>query len=419
MFEHITYAESKLANGLTVLTAQNSSIPVVDAQVWTRTGYRYEKHHELGYAHLLEHMLFGGTKRRPTHRDLSIEVECRGGYFNASTSSESVVYVMQMMSRDTEQMCDILSDMILESTLPPARLETERKVVLQELKQKQEDHWDYFYRMARKRLLPGHPASQGILDTEQTTLDATTEALRVYLAEHYRPDQSALVLSGDVSHEQAIALAEKYFGAWKNPQHAFDPCLVPMVRPVEQYYFEKRDIEQTFIELAYYTEPSIRENLHLSAAWSLLSGYLTDGSASALVEEVRENLGLVYGIGSSVSRTQDTDTYTISTSTQKPKEALEAILRVVARVGDECTQEVFDRVQGQAIGGFVRYIVKPGSQADTLGEDFISYNRIIAPQEWVDNLASVTRQEVLALAEKFLHLDNSVVVAMGPDDIGR
>lgn len=419
MFEHITYAESKLANGLTVLTAQNSSIPVVDAQVWTRTGYRYEKPHELGYAHLLEHMLFGGTKRRPTHRDLSIEVERRGGYFNASTMPDSVVYEMQMMSQDTEQMCDILSDIILESTLSPSRLEIERNVVLQELKQKQENHGDYFYRMARKRLLPGHPASHGILDTEQTTLDATSEMLRAYLAEHYRPDQSALVLSGDVGHEQAIALAEKYFGAWKKPQHAFDPCLAPMVRPMENYYFEQRDIKQTFIGLAYYTEPSVTEDLHMSAVWRMLSGHFTGGSASALVEEVRENLGLVYGIGSSVSRTQDIGMYTISTSTQKPKEALEAILRVVARAGDECTPEVFDRVQGQAIGSFVRSIVKPGNQADTLGEDFISYSRIVPPQEWVDHLASVTRQEVLALAEKFLQPDNSVVVAMGPEDIGR
>lgn len=63
MFEHIIYKESKLANGLKVMTAQNDSILVVDTSLWTRTGYRYEKSDEFGYAHLLEHMLFSGTKK--------------------------------------------------------------------------------------------------------------------------------------------------------------------------------------------------------------------------------------------------------------------------------------------------------------------------------------------------------------------
>jgi predicted Zn-dependent peptidase len=257
------------------------------------------------------------------------------------------------------------------------------------------------------------------LDTEQTTLNATSETLRTYLAEHYRPDQSALVLSGDVSHEQSLALAEKYFGGWANPQHAFDPCLAAMVRPSENYYFEKRDIAQTFIGLAYYTEPLPGEDLRRAAVWRMLQGHLTVGSTSALAEEVREKLGLVYGIGSSISLTKDIGMYTISTSTQKPKEAIEAIERVVTRVADEFTPEAFDRVQGQAIGSFVRTIVKPGNQADNLGEDFVAFNRIIQPQEWLDHLTSVTHSEVLSLAQQYLRPDNSVVVLMGPKDVGR
>jgi predicted Zn-dependent peptidase len=417
MFEHITYKESKLASGLTVLTAQNSSIPVVDAQVWTRTGYRYEKAHELGYAHLLEHMLFGGTKRRPTARDLSLEVERRGGYFNATTTQQSVVYEMQMMSQDAQHMCDILSDMILESTLSPDRLNIERKIVLQELKQKQESHRDYLARISQKRVFPGHPLSQNILDTEQTTLDATPESLRTYLKHHYRPDQSALVLSGDISHERAIELAEQYFKNWVNPEHPFDPCLAPMTRALENYYFEKRDIAQTFLVLAYYTTPF--EDLRVSAAWRILQGYLSVGSTSALVEEVREKLGLVYSIGSSSASTDDTGSYTISTSTQKPREAIDAIERVVSRVADEFTPEAFEHVKGQAIGSFVRMIVKPDSQADALGDDFIAFNRIVPPQEWLGHLESVTREEAIALAQTYLRPDNSVLIMVGPEDIGR
>ena len=417
IFEHIIYKESKLKNWLTILTAQNTSIPVVDVEVWTRTGYRYEKPDELGYAHLLEHMLFGGTKRRPTALELSIEVESRGGYCNAGTSQESVVYEMQMMSKDAEQMCDILSDMILESTLSSDRLNIERNVVLQELKQKQEDHSDYSSRIAPKRIISGHPMAQNILDTEQTTKDATSEKLRSYLEQHYRPDQSALVMAGDISHDKAVSLAEKYFSKWVNPSVPFDPGLVPMPRASKNYYFEKRDIKQSFLTLAYYATPV--KDLHESAIWRMVSGYLSIGHASAFTQELREKLGLVYNIGSSKWASNDMGLYMIGTSTQKPRETIDAIDRVVANISSQLTLNVFERVKGQAIGGFVRKIVKPGNQSSVLGEDFISYSRIIPPQEWLDQLQSVTRNEVLDLAQKYLHPQNSVLVVLGPDDIGR
>lgn len=417
MFEHITYKESTLTNGLKVLTAQNTSVPVVDAQVWTRTGYRYEKPEERGYAHLLEHMLFGGTKRRPTIFDLSLEVDQRGGYFNASTNQTSVDYEMQMMSQDAEQMCDILSDMLLESTLTDTRLDNERNVVLQELKQKQESHADYHARLSQKLVLPDHPMSNNILDTEQTTKDATSDRLHAYLADHYRPDQSALIMSGDISHEKAVSLAEKYFARWSNPAHPFEAGLVPMPRAQKNYYYEKRDIKQTFLSIGYYGSPlgELRE----SAAWRMLTGYLSIGFTSALVQEVREKLGLVYNIRSSRFASLDVGVYNITTSTQKPRETVDAIDRVVAHISDGLTPEVFERVKGQAVGSYVRFIVKPDNQSEELGADFITYNRLMLPQEWLGYLQAVTREEVIALAQKYLRPGNSVLVLLGPADIGR
>lgn len=324
---------------------------------------------------------------------------------------------MQMMSQDAEQMCDILSDMIMGSLLSPDRLIIERKVVLQELKQRQESHGDYLHRLAQKRVLPGHPMSHNILDTEQTTEDATSERLRAYLKHHYRPDQSALVMSGDISHSQAVALAEKYFAKWDNPSHQFDAGLMVMPHAKDKYYFEKRDIKQSFISLSYYT--SLLGDLRESAAWRMLSGHLSIGFASALEQEVREKLGLVYNIRSTRLATHDVGVYTIKTSTQKPRETIDAINRVVARIAEELIPEVFERVKGQAIGSFVRYVVKPGSQSTELGEDFIAYDRIIPPQEWLENLQAITLEETLALAKKYLHPDNSVLVLLGPEDIGR
>jgi predicted Zn-dependent peptidase len=417
MFEHISYKESTLANGLKVLTASSNAIPVVDAQVWTRTGYRYEQPSELGYAHLLEHMLFGGTKKRPTKYDLLLEIDRRGGHINAMTSQELVVYESQMLKDDAELMVDILSDMLFGSLLDKERLETEKGVVLQELKQKQEDHAAYFTRWSQKKLLPEHPLSHNILDTEETTHAATPKSLRAYLERHYRPDQSAFVMSGDISHEEALRLGEKYFGHWKNPAEPFDKRLVPMKRPPENYFYEKRDIKQTFLALAYFTPPL--GDLRVSAAWALLSDFLTGGMTSVLVQEVREKRGLVYGIRSSWTASWDTGMFMINAGTQKPKEVRDTVERIVAEIPERLTDAVVENSRSGAIGLYTRRLVKPGVQAGELGSDFITYNRLFTPDEWIGHLRAVTKDDILTLVHEYLKPENSVLVTLGGEDIGR
>ena len=417
MFEHIKYKESTLSNGLKVITAENNSIPIVNVEVWTRTGYRYEKPDELGYAHLLEHMLFKGTKRRLTARDLNLEVDRRGGYFNAFTNSESVHYVLEMMSKDAEDMCDILSDILFNSLLKQETLDNEKKIVLQELKQNQENHERYLSRITQKKIFPGHPLSNNILDTEETTENAISKSLRNYLSNHYRPDQSALVMTGDISHKRAIELANKYFGAWQKPSKEFDLSLKQLIKAQDNYYFEKRDIKQTFLSLNYYTFTS--DNLQKSAVLSLISNYLTRGMASVLFQELRDKRGLVYGVSSYSDTHKDAGIFVICASTQKPKEVISVIEQTIADIPNILTKEAFEIVKEQSIGIFTRYIVKPSNQSGSLGNDFIYYNRSISPEEWIGYLESAKHEDVIAVAKEYLRPDNSVLVALGPEDIGR
>lgn len=409
------YRSTILPNGLTVLTAQNDAIPVVDAEVWTRTGYRYEKPEELGYAHLLEHMLFTGTERRPTQYDLALEIDGRGGYFNASTNQEAVVYEIQMMAEDAPLMCDVLSDMLFHSRLTEEALENEKKVVLQELKIRQDNHGQYLHRFTQKKIFPGHPLSHNILDTEATTIAATPERLRSYLAKHYRPDQSALVLAGAIDHERAVALAEQYFGHWKAPETPFDPALQPVTRAAESYYYEHRDIKQTFFTLNYYAVTN--KDLSALAAFSLLRIYLAGGSISMLNRELREKRGLVYTIGAGLGASPDAGVFSISTSTEKPRETLDVIESIVSDLPNLLTAEAVEQVRRQAIGSFMRYIVKPGNQSSELGGDFIARRRLMEPHEWLTVLTNASREMVIDMAQTYLRSESSVLTVLGPEDL--
>jgi predicted Zn-dependent peptidase len=420
MFEHIKYKESRIKNGLTIITAENNSIPVVDTQIWTRTGFRYEKPNELGYAHLLEHMLFQGTKRRPTPNDLNMEIDRRGGYFNASTGQEFVRYATQMMSQDSEFMCDILSDVLFNSLLNKERLESEKKVVLQELKIEQEDHNGYLMQLTTKKMFLDHPLSKNILGTEETTKNATRESLKTYLTKHYRPDQSALIMTGDISHERAVELAEKYFGGWQNPSTAFDSQLKPLTKTSQSYYFEKRDTEQTFLSFNYYY-PSLEElnGLKNLAALNLISTYLGQGMTATLRKELREKRGLVYSVRVSSDIHRDASIITISTSTQKPEETIKVIQRVIADIPEKLTSDVFEKIKHQNLGNFIRNYVKPDNQPFSLGIDFINYGRLNTPEEWVQSKKAVKLEDSIALANRYLKPENSVLIVLGPKDIGR
>lgn len=410
----IKYSESVLPNGLKILTAY-SDIPVVDVELWTRTGYRYERPDELGYAHLLEHMLFTGTKKRPTPYSLNLEIEKRGGSFNASTSQNYVFYEMQMMQEDTEFMCDILSDIVLNSKIDPKRLENEKKVVLQELRQKQENHRDFFSRFNSKKVLPNHPMSNNILDTEQTTKNATSKKLREYLKRNYRPDQSALVMAGRIEHAQAVKLAKKYFGKWKKTNKPFDKCLREVKKAEKNSYFEKRDIKQTIFALNYYTNPLT--NLQDSATWKMLSGFLSFGSTSILNRELREKRGLVYSVGTGRISYWDMGVFGISASTQKPEETLKVIRKIIKEIPKTLTAKEFEKVKKQGIASFVRYISKPGNQTSEMGEDFIVHNKLVSPEEWVKCMESVKRADVLELVKKNITNKTPILVSLGVKEI--
>lgn len=411
---NIKYKESALPNGLRVITASGNS-PVVDVELWTRTGYRYEKPDELGYAHLLEHMLLTGTKKRPNTYALNLEIESRGGYFNATTSQNFVSYEIQMMKEDVEFMCDILSDIIFNSKLDSKQLEREKGVILQELRQKQEDNSQFFGRFSLEKIFPNHPISKNILNTEKSTLEATSERLRTYLKRNYRPDQSALIMAGNIKHSEAIKLAQKYFGKWEKTKRPFDSCLKPATKAPKYAYFEKKDLRQTKMNIGFYTEPL--KDLKNSATWTMLSNFLAFGSTSILRTELREKRGLVYSVNAGRVVHWDAGVFGIFASTEKPEEALMVIKNVLKNIPQRLTKKEFEKTKKQTIASFLRYISKPGNQSLELGEDFILRNKIVTPENWLKHLNSVKRKDVIDVFKKNIANQKPILVCMGSKKI--
>ena len=116
------YAITQLSNGLRLVVAPMPDRYSATMAVYVGTGSRYESAAQAGSSHMLEHMLFKGTQRRPTAEDISAAIESVGGSLNASTDKEATVYWARVAGEDVPLALDLLSDMLLHSRIDPAEV---------------------------------------------------------------------------------------------------------------------------------------------------------------------------------------------------------------------------------------------------------------------------------------------------------
>lgn len=213
---------TRLPNGLTVLVKPDNRFPLVSLRLYVHAGSAYERPEEAGISHMLEHMVFKGTDRRPTGQ-VAADVEQTGGYLNAATSFDYTVYLTDMTRDHWRMGLDVLKDMAFHPTLDPAELESEKDVVVAELKRGEDNPGQRLFRMTQAAALAGTPYAAPIIGYEETVRALTSDTIRAYIERLYQPQSMLLVISGDVSPEEAVAEAMQQFGGLTNRQPVTPP----------------------------------------------------------------------------------------------------------------------------------------------------------------------------------------------------
>ena len=221
----------RLANGLTVLVKQDSRFPLVSLRLYVHAGSTYEKPEEAGISHMLEHMVFKGTDKRPKSQ-VAADVEGTGGYLNAATSFDYTVYLTDMTREHWKTGLDVLKDMAFHPTLDPEELRSEKDVVVAELKRGEDNPGQRLFRMTQQAALKGSPYFDPIIGYEKTVRGLTSEAMRAYINRLYQPQSMLLVVCGDVQPADVLAEAQRLFGDLKNSGPVTPPAnLDGAIRP--------------------------------------------------------------------------------------------------------------------------------------------------------------------------------------------
>lgn len=203
---------SVLKNGLTVIINPDHVVPKVSVQLWYRVGSKDEVSGQKGLAHLLEHMIFKGTKRL-SESDINMITSKLSGYTNAFTSYDYTGYLFDFPKQHWAMALDMLSDCMTNCTFNEDMLQSELKAVIQELKLYKDDYSSSLIEAMVANIFSDHPYHDPIIGYKQDLWSITREGLLQFYKKYYSPNNGILVITGDVDPVEACKEIELYFGS--------------------------------------------------------------------------------------------------------------------------------------------------------------------------------------------------------------
>lgn len=401
-----------LKNGLRVVTSEMPHMESVSIGVWVGVGSRYETEKENGVSHFLEHILFKGSQNR-TGKQISEEVEGRGGVLNAFTGEEYTCYYFKVPSIHFEKAFEILSDMFLTPAFDETEIKKEKEVVYEEINMYLDQPAQHVHELFNELLWPNQPMGRMILGTPKTLKDLTPSEIAGYKNRGYVPEKIVISVAGKVTHNAVLAEVKKYF-----PQdHAQPPVEYLKVHEEQskpECVFQEKNTEQYHLCLGVRSYYRNHPNRY---AQRLLSIALGENMSSRLFQEIREERGLAYDINTSVNRFYDTGFFNISAGLEKTKltEALSVILKELEKLKNDLMDEKeLERAKEYFLGQFMLSLEKTMNNMLWAGENLLCSGNIPTKEEIVQKIQAVTPQKIREVSQE-IFVDKKLNMALiGP-----
>ncbi|MFN8533696.1 MAG: pitrilysin family protein [Dehalococcoidia bacterium] len=404
------YHKSVLSNGLRVVTAPMPHTRSATVTIFVGAGSRYEADDVAGISHFVEHMLFKGTARRPTPREISEEIEGVGGILNAATDREMTVYWAKVPHTSFEPTFDCLVDMVRNSLFDPAELEKERKVIIEELNMVHDSPQQLVDLLIDEVVWPHQPLGRDIAGTKQSVSAISRDHQLEYVRRQYSPGNTVISIAGHVEHDQALALADRLFFGWEAREVA------PMIPVVDRQVAPRLKLLTKRTEQAHLSISIRALDAHHPDRYALdlLNIILGEGMSSRLFLEIRENQGLAYDVHSYSSRFQDTGALTVYAGVD-PKRidaAIVAVLRELARFKNEpVSTHEFTKAKDLVKGRMLLRLEDSRAVASSYGNQELLEGEILTADDLVRIIDTVTIEDLQRVA-KDLFLDDRLNLAV-------
>jgi predicted Zn-dependent peptidase len=374
---------------------------------WVGVGTRHEPWRANGVAHLVEHMMFKGTRRHSAYA-LSAAVEKNGGSMNAHTTREETAYYARVLPENVELATDIIADMLQRSVFQPKELDRERKVIVQEIGSYIDAPEEHVFDLMNQLAFPKQTIGRPIVGTADVIMKLPRQAIVDYVKRFYHTGNMVIAAAGRVDHDAFVKLAKAYFGKLpKGRAAAHDKA-----RVASGVQLVQREIEQLHIILGF-SGPSFHNRAIYPT--QLLSIILGGSSSSRLFQKVREKRGLVYSVNSGHSAFSDAGLFQIYAGTDPAR--VKELMPVIEDELHDVTRNIGDgelaRAKAQARAMMLMGQEDVMRRADVIGHQMLAHGRTISIDETLKKLMAVTKEEVQATAKK-LFKSKPTLTALGP-----
>ena len=414
--------KSVLKNGLTILTKEVHTVPVVSVQVWYRVGFRDRAPGEKGVAHLVEHLMFRGTQNRPIA--FGRLLAALGSDFNASVTPEFTYYFNTAESNKLKALLTLEADRMHNASLKADEIAKEKQVIISELQGKENSPYLRLYRAVMQAAFPNR--SYGLTDTQADIEQITVEQVRNFYRKNYRPDNAFLVIVGDFQTETTLREIREIFG--KIPRGkgitsreeikarpTFPDTATTFRRPIVVR-------ESGGVPLLAMVYPFPARNHPDLPALAVMDYILTYGITSYL-HQTLVGSGLATNVEGRATSLSDGGWYLLGVSANSAQKleaiegALEQVIKSLHRNG--VTAEQVSRAKRQIQGATVLTYRDFHSQASQLGYDQTTVDNYRHTDLFLEAVAKVSAADVQRVAKKYLKSTNRTVGLFKPTQIGN
>ncbi len=404
----------KLKNNTPVFLLQRRQTRAVSVLVLVRVGSRYETKLNNGISHFVEHLMFKGTNARPSTLEISQELDSIGADYNAFTSKEATGYYIKAEKTNIKKACDILSDILTNTTFIKEEIERERGTILEEINMYEDNPMQKIGDFFEEDLF-GKNTSLGrhVIGTPENVKKISRQSLMSYWQKHYHAGNMIIAVSGNFDDKNTLNVLNQKFGQIKKfKPNKFNP--VTRSATGDKFFAHYKKPSQAHLMLGF---PAFSIN-HPDRYILLVLGIILGGNMSSrLFINVRERLGLCYFIRASAELFQDIGSFYIHAGLdlKNVDKALEVISSELSNIKEK---EVLDKELEKA----KKYIKGKMalSQEDSLeiasfyASQALSRKKILTPEEVFQKIDRTRSRDIMRVANDIIKKDSARLVMLSP-----
>ena len=408
------FERTTLDSGATIVTETMNEVRSVSVGFWFDVGARDEPDALAGTSHFLEHLLFKGTPSRSA-KDIANAFDAVGGDVNAFTGKEYTCYYARVLDDDLPMAVDVLTDMIRNSNIDPNELESERKVILEEIAMHEDAPDELVHDLFYRSLWDGHPLGRPVLGFNESIGKVSRDQVADYWSERYAAKNLVVAAAGHLDHARLVDEVQARFA---DPEGKRTLRSDPVPSSRGGVTVHKRPTEQAHIVIG---TPGLHRGHDDRHALAVLDTVLGGGMSSRLFQEVREKRGLAYSVYSYRSLFADAGSFAVyaGTTPQNAETVIDIVRGEIESILTEgITDAELERSKGHVKGALVLSNEVPGSRMNRLGRQQLTTGEILSIDELIDRFEALTMDDIRRVANEVLGTGEWQTTVVGPFDEG-